>query len=122
MDSDGDRLAVYLLPCDALDVDDVFETVDGDDLAFTALEGATGDDYLVVFADGDGADLEPGVNMGVGGVSGFRGGYVVFLAKLLGEGGGHDDAADGGGGAEMRFPRFAAGGREGWVAITVSQS
>lgn len=57
MDTDGDGLAVYLLPRDALNVDDVLQAVNGDDLAFTALERAAGDDDLVVFADGDGADL-----------------------------------------------------------------
>jgi len=38
-------------------VDDIFEAVDGDDLALTALVGATGDENLVVLADWDGADL-----------------------------------------------------------------
>lgn len=53
MDADGDRLSVYLLPGDALDVDDVFQAVDGNDLAFTTLERATGDDDLVILANGD---------------------------------------------------------------------
>lgn len=53
VDTDGDRLAVYLLPGNTLDVDDVFQAVDGDDLAFTTLERATGDDDLVVLTDGD---------------------------------------------------------------------
>lgn len=57
MDADGDRLPVYLLPGDALDVDDVFQTVDRNNLAFTTLERATGDDDLVVLANGDGTDL-----------------------------------------------------------------
>ena len=57
MDADGDALAVGLLAGDALDVDDVFETVDAGDLALAALVGASDDGDLVVFADGDGADL-----------------------------------------------------------------
>jgi len=50
---DGDRLAVDLLPSNALDVDDIFETVYRDDLSLTALEGPTGDGDFVVLADGD---------------------------------------------------------------------
>lgn len=38
VDADGDRLSVYLLSGDALDVDDVFQAVNGNDLAFTAFE------------------------------------------------------------------------------------
>lgn len=53
VDADGDRLPVYLLSGDALDVDDVFQTVDGNDLALTALERATGNDDLVVLANRD---------------------------------------------------------------------
>lgn len=53
VDADGDRLSVYLLSGDALDVDDVFQAIDGNDLAFTTLERATGDDDLVVLANGD---------------------------------------------------------------------
>lgn len=37
---------------------DVFEAVDGGDLAFAALLRASNDQDLVVLADGDGADLE----------------------------------------------------------------
>ena len=55
---DGHALTIALLAGDALDVDDVFEAVDGDDLAFAALVGATFDDHFVVFAEGQGADLE----------------------------------------------------------------
>lgn len=39
-------------------MDDVAETVDGGDLALTALEGTTGNGDLVILADGDGADLD----------------------------------------------------------------
>ena len=56
--TDWDALAVALLAGDALDVDDVFEAVDGDDLALAALVGAALDDHFVVFAEGQGADLE----------------------------------------------------------------
>ena len=50
-------MAVRLLARDTLDVDDVFEAVDGDNLALTALVAAALDDDLVVLAEGDGADL-----------------------------------------------------------------
>jgi len=50
-------LAVGLLAADTLDVDDVFETVNGGDLALTSLVGATNDGDFVVLAKRDGADL-----------------------------------------------------------------
>lgn len=65
MDADGDALAADLLAGDTLDVDDVLETVDGGDLALTALVGATDDGDLVVLADGDAADLFRG-KLGLG--------------------------------------------------------
>lgn len=57
VDAEGNGLARGLVAGDALDVDDVFETVDGGDLALGALVGAADDGDLVVLADGDGADL-----------------------------------------------------------------
>lgn len=57
VNADWHGLPVRLLARDALDVDDVFQTVDGCDFAFTAFVGAAGDDDFVIFADGDGADL-----------------------------------------------------------------
>ena len=57
-DTDGDALAVALLAGDSLDVHDVFEAVDGGDFAFAAFVAAAFDDYFVVFAEGEGADLE----------------------------------------------------------------
>jgi hypothetical protein len=56
-DSDRYRLAVALLAADALDVDNVFETVDGSDFALATLVGSTLNDDLVIFADRDGFDL-----------------------------------------------------------------
>jgi len=56
-DAEGHALAVALLAGDALDVDDVFEAVDGDDFALAAFVGAARDEDFVVFADGDRADL-----------------------------------------------------------------
>ncbi len=57
VDAEGHGLARGLVAGDALDVDDVFETIDGGDLALGALVGAADDGDLVVLADGDGADL-----------------------------------------------------------------
>lgn len=74
VDAERDGLARGLVASDTLDVDDVFETVDGGDLALTALVGATDDGDLVVLADGDAAD-------------------VVLLTELLAERGAHDVAA-----------------------------
>lgn len=41
----------------------------------------------------------------------------MLSAELLGEGGRHDDAADGGGRAEVRLSRLAARGREGCWSV-----
>lgn len=57
MDADGDGLARGLVLGDTLDVDDVLETVDGSDLSFAALVGASNNEDFVVFSDWDGADL-----------------------------------------------------------------
>lgn len=57
VDAQGDALAGGLVAGDTLDVDHVLETVDGGDLALTALVGATDNGDLVVLADGDAADL-----------------------------------------------------------------
>ena len=50
-------LPVALLAHDTLDVDDVFETVDGCDFALAAFVGPAGDYDFIVFADGDRANL-----------------------------------------------------------------
>ncbi len=57
VDAEGNGLAGGLVAGDALDVDDVFETVDGGDLALGALVGAADNGDLVVLANRDGADL-----------------------------------------------------------------
>lgn len=57
MDAEGDGLSGGLVAGDTLDVDHVLETVDGGDLALTALVAATDNGDLVLLADGDGADL-----------------------------------------------------------------
>ena len=46
MDADGDGLSIGLFAGDALDVDDVFETVDGGDFSFAAFVGTTDNGYL----------------------------------------------------------------------------
>ena len=56
-DADRYALAVALLACDTLDVDNVFETVHRDHLALATFVRATLDDYFVIFADGDCANL-----------------------------------------------------------------
>lgn len=42
-------------------MNNVFESVNGHDLAFTAFVGAARDQDLIVFADGDGPDLAGGL-------------------------------------------------------------
>jgi hypothetical protein len=51
--ADRHGLAVRLLPRDALDVNEIFETVHGGDFAFSAFVGAADNCDFVVFADGD---------------------------------------------------------------------
>lgn len=58
MDAQGDTLTGGLVAGDTLNVDDVLETVDGGDLALTALVATTDNGNLVVLADGDAADLK----------------------------------------------------------------
>ena len=58
VNTNRDRLAVWLLPGDTLDVDDIFEPIDGRDLAFPTFVRASRDENLVVFADRDRASLE----------------------------------------------------------------
>lgn len=71
VDAEGDGLSGGLLLDDSLDVDYVLETVDGSDLAFATLVGASNDENLIVLSNWDGAD-------------------VVLLAELLAEGCAHD--------------------------------
>jgi len=92
-DADWDGLAVGLLAGNTLDVDDVFETVDGGDLSLTTLVGATLDDNLVVLADGDGTD-------------------VVLLTEFLGERSAHDHAAHAGRRREVSLAALSPAGRQ----------
>lgn len=57
MDAQRNALAGGLVTGNTLDVDLVLETVDGGDLALTALVGSTDDGDLVILSDGDAADL-----------------------------------------------------------------
>ena len=57
-DANRDALAVALLPGNALDVDEVFQAVDGGNLAFAAFVRSAFDDHFVVFAERQGADLK----------------------------------------------------------------
>ena len=66
MDGDRHSGAVGLVAGEALDVDAILLANDSDDLALTAVTGATGDADFILTADGDGAD-------------------TVLLTKLLGE-------------------------------------
>jgi hypothetical protein len=56
--ADGDGLAGGLVLGDSLDVDDIFETVDGGDLAFATLVGASDHGDFVVLSDWDRSDLK----------------------------------------------------------------
>lgn len=112
VDAEGHALAGDLVASDALDVDDIFETIDGGDLALLALVAATDDHDLVILADGDAADLETKKCEHVCGrvvvreIYGET--YVVLLAKLLAEGSAHDGAALAGGSLEVSRTALAA--------------
>jgi hypothetical protein len=57
VDADGNAGAGGLVTGDALNVDDIFETVDRGDLALLVLVGTTDDRNLIILADGDRANL-----------------------------------------------------------------
>jgi len=94
--AEGHGLAVGFLSRHALDVDKIFQTVDGYDFALTAFVAASHYGDFVVFADGDGAD-------------------IVFFSEFLAERGAHDSASYTGGSAEMEFARLAPRGSETMV-------
>ena len=52
-----DGLAIGLVTCASLNMDNVLLTVDRDDLSFLTLERATDDTDLIILSDWDGADL-----------------------------------------------------------------
>lgn len=98
MDAHVDGGAVHLLAGDPLDVDDPAAAVDLHHLALAALEGAAHNLHLVVLADRDGA-------------------HVVLVAELRRERRGHEHAADGGRGREVRLTALPAGARDAGVAL-----
>lgn len=57
VDAQRDALAGGFVAGNALDVNDVFQTIDRGDLALTAFVGTTNDGDLVILADGDTADI-----------------------------------------------------------------
>ena len=56
-DTQWHALPVRLLAHNSLDVNHIFQTIDGEDLAFAAFVRTAGDEDFVVFAEGDGFDL-----------------------------------------------------------------
>jgi hypothetical protein len=57
VDADEGGLAVGFLAADSFNVDKVFETVHGGDLALAALVGTSDNGDFVVFSDGDRSNL-----------------------------------------------------------------
>lgn len=92
VETDLNSLAVDLLAGDLLDVDDVLGARNEDDLSFLGLMLTVGNDDLVVLADGGRTDTELG-------------------AQVLGERGGHADAALVRGGSEVSLALLSAGRR-----------
>lgn len=116
VETQRDALAAGLVTGDTLDVDNVFETVDGGDLALTALVGATDDGDLVILADGDAADLIVVVNIDHHGgkKNNGKGTNVVLLAQLLAEGGAHDNTTLARAGLEVGRSALAPGRGDVW--------
>lgn len=81
-DGDRDALAIGLFPGNTLDMDGPLETVNGCDLPLTSLVGSSHDRDLVVFADGNGADLFPTHNV-VSKSRSNRGGCVVAIVRSV---------------------------------------
>jgi len=134
VDAHGDALARCLVARHALDVDDVFETVHRRDLALLILVAAADDRDLVVFADGDAADLVRGGSLALDKrgtrmkkrVSGEKGEkmeitspYVVLLSQLLAQRSAHDVSPDARRRAIVRLARLPSRGMEGCRAICV---
>lgn len=82
VDTEGNGLSRGLFLYDTLNVDDVFETVDGSDLSLGSLVGAANDLDLIVLSDWDGAN-------------------VVLLTEFLAQRSAHDGTSDAGWGIEM---------------------
>jgi len=57
VDAERNGLTAGFLADDTLDVDNIFETVDGDDFALTALVRTTDNGDFIILSDWDGADL-----------------------------------------------------------------
>jgi hypothetical protein len=53
VDANERRLAVGLFTADSFNVDEVFETVDGGDLALAAFVGSSDNSDFVVFSNGN---------------------------------------------------------------------
>ena len=104
MDTDGDGLAGRLFLDDTLDVDDVFKTVDGCDLALATLIGASYDSDFVVLSDGDRPDLKMLERQGDYAI---RETNVIFLTELLAERRAHDGTSNAGWGIVMGLSRFS---------------
>jgi hypothetical protein len=98
VDADVDGGAINLLAGDPLDVDDPAAAVHLHHLALTALVGATHHLHFVILTDRDGA-------------------HVIFVAELRRQRRGHEHAADGGRGLEVRLAAFPAGAGDAGVAL-----
>lgn len=125
-DTEGNALAVGLVADNTLDVDHPLETVDAEDLALTALVGATDNGDLVVLADGDRADListriripvhdivlQSGLKthfcQAETGIKSTSKTYVVLLSEFGAEGGTEDHTALARGSTEVRLARLSA--------------
>ena len=58
VNANWDRLAGGFVLGDSLDMDDIFQTIDGGDFSFAALVGASDNEDFIVFADRDRSNLE----------------------------------------------------------------
>ncbi len=93
-------------------MDNVLETIDRSDLAFTALVRSSHDSDFVVLSDWNGADLY-GVRRRGNSISRYT--NIIFFSELLAQGRAHDCASDTRGCIVMSLARLSPRGVEGWI-------
>lgn len=98
VDAKRNGLTAALLSLNTGDMNNIFETVDGSDLALATLVGATDDGDLIILSDWNGAD-------------------IVLLTELLAQRRAHDSTPNAGRGIKMSLARLSPRGVEGAVDL-----
>jgi hypothetical protein len=103
---------------DTVDVDNPLLPVDLDNLSISALVLPAYDQDLVVFANRERTDLDKLLSAYISILRSPA--HIVFAAKLLGKGSGHDLPAQSGGCIEVSFAALAAGRGNVWGIVLAS--